>query len=71
MGIADTRKVKVVGTQEAAKRLGITTTRIATMIRSGIIRAQKIGRSWVIEESEIVRVAKMQRPPGRPRKKKK
>jgi excisionase family DNA binding protein len=69
-GDADVRGVKVVGTQEAAMRLGVTTTRIATMIRFGIIKAQKIGRSWVIEESEVIRVQKLSRPPGRPPKRK-
>jgi hypothetical protein len=38
------------------------------MIRTGIIQAQKIGRSWVIDEGEIARVKKLARPPGRPRK---
>ncbi|MGB7157393.1 MAG: helix-turn-helix domain-containing protein [Tepidisphaeraceae bacterium] len=66
--ITDGNNVKVIGTQEAAKRLGITPTRIATMIRSGIIKAQKIGRSWVIEESELARVQRLPRRPGRPRK---
>ena len=60
--------MKVLGTAEAAKRLGITTTRFATMIRAGIITAHKVGRSWVIVESEIIRVEKLPRPPGRPRK---
>jgi excisionase family DNA binding protein len=62
--------VKVFGTQEAARRLGVTTTRIATMIRTGIIKAQKIGHSWVIEEAELQRTAQKRRPPGRPRKSK-
>ena len=69
MKTADTFPVKVLGTQEAAKRLGLTTTRIATMIRTGIIEAQKIGHSWVINETEIDRIAKKARPPGRQKKK--
>jgi excisionase family DNA binding protein len=68
--LTDISKVKVVGTQDAAKRLGISPTRIATMIRTGLIKAEKIGRSWVIEESEIERVMHLKRPPGRPRKSK-
>ena len=60
--------MKLLGTQESASRLGVTTTRVATMIRTGLIKAQKIGRTWVIDEEEVQRVAKQSRPPGRPRK---
>ncbi len=45
-------------------------TRLTAMIRTKIITAQKIGRTWVIDEAEVARVAKLKRPPGRPRKKK-
>jgi excisionase family DNA binding protein len=65
--VADIPKVKLFGTQEAAKRLGVTPTRIATMIRAGIIKAQKVGRSWIIDSEELARVQKLSRPPGRPR----
>ncbi len=60
--------VAVIGTDEAARRLGVSVGRITTMIRSGIVSAQKIGRTWVLEESEVARVAKLTRLPGRPPK---
>jgi excisionase family DNA binding protein len=58
----------VIGTDEAARRLGLSVGRLTTMIRSGILGAQKIGRTWVVEEAEVARVAKLKRPRGRPRK---
>jgi len=68
---ADTYIMAVIGTDEAAKRLKVSVRRLTAMIRSGIVKAQKIGRTWVLEESEVTRVQKISRPPGRPRKKKK
>ncbi|MBC7819994.1 MAG: hypothetical protein IAG10_24185 [Planctomycetaceae bacterium] len=44
--------------------------RLTAMIRSGIVQAQKIGRTWVLEETEVARVQKLDRPRGRPPKKK-
>ena len=67
----DTVEMGSIGTKEAAKRLRLSPRRVAAMITQGIIHATKVGSTWIIEESEIVRVAKIERPPGRPRKKKK
>ncbi len=61
----------VIGTDEAARRLHLSVGRLTTMIRTGLIAAQKIGRTWVLDESEVARVQKLSRPPGRPRKRKK
>jgi excisionase family DNA binding protein len=60
----------VIGTDEAARRLGVSIGRLTTMIRTEIIQAQKIGRTWVLDEAEVTRVAKLDRPRGRPSKKK-
>jgi excisionase family DNA binding protein len=60
----------VIGTDEAARRLDISIGRLTTMIRTKIIRAQKIGRTWVLDEAEVARVAKLDRKRGRPPKKK-
>jgi len=57
-----------IGTTEAAKRLKVSPRRVAAMITGGIIRASKVGKTWIIEESEIARVQKLPRPTGRPRK---
>ncbi|MGE5609922.1 MAG: helix-turn-helix domain-containing protein [Bacillota bacterium] len=58
----------VVGTTEAARRLGLTNQRITAMIRAGQVAAQKIGRTWVVDEAEIERLRHQERKPGRPRK---
>jgi excisionase family DNA binding protein len=60
----------MLGTAEAATRLGISARRVSAMIQNGQLRAMKIGKTWIIEEAEIVRLAKMKRQPGRPRKQK-
>ncbi len=60
----------VIGTDEAARRLGVSIGRLTTMIRTEIIQAQKIGRTWVLDEAEVTRVSKLDRPRGRPPKKK-
>lgn len=57
-----------IGTTEAAKRLGISPRRVAAMVTQGIIKASKIGNTWIIEDAEIARVQRSKRPPGRPRK---
>jgi hypothetical protein len=64
------RNMAVIGTDDAARWLNVSVRRLTAMIRSGIVKAQKIGRTWVLEESEVLRVQKLSRPRGRPRKKK-
>jgi excisionase family DNA binding protein len=60
----------VIGTDEAARRLGLSVARLTAMIRTNIIKAQKIGRTWVLDEAEVHRVSKLNRKAGRPRKSK-
>lgn len=67
---ADLHLMGLVGTREAAKRLNLTTVRVGAMIRAGQLRAQRIGRDWLIDEKDLEAFAKRPRPPGRPRKKK-
>jgi len=58
-----------VGTKEAAERLGLTQQHISALIRSGELRASRIGRTWVIDERSLKAFEAKQRPgPGRPRK---
>lgn len=67
-----------VSTKEAAERLGkgteagtLSTTRVRQMITEGVIvGAQKFGRDYFIPESEIKRLEKSDRRPGRPSLKK-
>jgi excisionase family DNA binding protein len=67
---ADAFSVGVIGTDEAARRLGLSIRRISALIRSGALPAQKIARTWVLDETDVDRFAKLERKPGRPRKKK-
>lgn len=58
--------MKMLTTQEAAERLGITDARIRAMILSGRLPAEKFGRAHVIREEDLKLVE--DRKPGRPRK---
>jgi excisionase family DNA binding protein len=58
--------MKVIGTTEAAKRLGISQNRVRDLIASGRLKAQKIGREYAIDPSDLKAV--QNRSPGRPRK---
>jgi excisionase family DNA binding protein len=58
--------MKVIGTTEAAKRLGISANRVRDLIASGRLKAQKIGREYAINPKDLDAVKN--RIPGRPRK---
>lgn len=62
------RFMKIYGTIETAKLLGVTEGRIRALIKAGILSATKVGRDWVLAEEEVLRATKTPRPPGRPRK---
>ncbi len=57
-----------VSTADAADRLKITTTRVRQMITEKIVKAEKVGRDYFIPETEVVRLEKADRKPGRPAK---
>ncbi|MDQ3712804.1 MAG: helix-turn-helix domain-containing protein [Acidobacteriota bacterium] len=56
----------LLSTSEVAERLGVTSIRIRAMIRNGNLPAQKIGRDYVVKESDLEFVK--DRKPGRPSK---
>lgn len=56
-------------TQEAAERLGVSIRRVQALIQSGQLRAEKIGRDYIIREEDLEQV--LNRKPGRPKKKQK
>lgn len=58
--------MNLIPTREVADRLGVTIKRVQAMIRDGRLPAQKIGRDYVIKESDLALVA--DRKPGRPKK---
>ncbi len=47
---------ELVGTTEAARRLGIGSKTLLRRIHRGHIRARRSGRAWVIPSSELARV---------------
>ena len=54
----------LLGTRDAATRLGITPRRVVALIRAGRLPALRVGRSWVIREADLALVK--ERRPGRP-----
>ena len=44
---------KYLTTAEAGQRLGVVAHTIRTWISQGRLRALKVGRSWVVEESAV------------------
>ncbi len=62
--------MEFITTSQAAEKLGISQRRVQALITSGRLPAQKIGRDWLIRESdlEVVRERKTGYPKGRPRK---
>jgi excisionase family DNA binding protein len=55
----------LISTSEAAERLGVHITRVQVLIREGRLPAQKIGRTYVIDEDnlKLVEDRKVGRPP--------
>lgn len=60
--------MKLLSTNEAAEQLKISPIRIRQLIREGRLPAQKVGRDYVIAESDLKLVE--DRPTGRPTKEK-
>jgi excisionase family DNA binding protein len=58
--------MKIIGTAEAARRLGVTPNRVRALIVSKRLKAMQVGREWLIDPKDLEAVKK--RPPGRPRK---
>jgi excisionase family DNA binding protein len=56
----------LISTSEAAEKLGIHITRVQVLIREGRLPAQRIGRTYVIDEADLKLVE--DRKVGRPRK---
>lgn len=60
--------MSLISTKEAAEKLGISVLRVQQLIWQKRLPAQKIGRDYVIKESDLKLVA--DRKPGRPAKNK-
>lgn len=57
--------MKLLNTQEAAARLGVSVRRVRKMIEAGTIAAHQLGREYAIEEGALQGV-KVYGKPGRP-----
>ena len=55
-------------TSQASKILKLNPRSIAAYIQRGIIKAEKIGRDWFIDVSEVDRFQRERRKVGRPSK---
>lgn len=58
----------LIGTKEASERLEISQKRVQALIKNGQLPAEKVGRDWLIKESDLELVK--ERKVGRPKKKK-
>jgi excisionase family DNA binding protein len=61
--------MNLIGTKEAAERLGISQQRVQALIKTGKLPANLVGRDYVIKEEDLALVA--ERKTGRPPKNKK
>jgi len=61
--------VKLISTTEAAKRLGVTPSRVRAMIASKRLKAIRVGIMWLIDPKDLEAVK--ERKVGRPRKSRK
>jgi len=57
-------RMKLLTTEEAAERLGVTSVRVRAMILAGRLPAEKFGHVHMIREEDLALVA--DRKPGRP-----
>jgi excisionase family DNA binding protein len=57
--------MKIIGTTEAARRLGVSANRVRALIESKRLNAMKVGREWLIDPKDLDAVKK--RTPGRPK----
>lgn len=53
-------------TKEAANRLGIKARSVVALIKRNLIAAEKKGRDYLIDESEVERYSRERRPSHRP-----
>ncbi len=58
--------MKIIGTAEAARRLGVTSNRVRALIEAKRLKAFKFGREWLIYLRDLDAVK--HRKVGRPRK---
>ncbi len=63
----DEPKPKRLTVKQAASELGVSVPRVHQLIQEERLPAEKLGRDWIIESSDLEKVK--DRPTGRPAKK--
>lgn len=61
------RSMRLLTTNEAAEKLGISARRVRALITAGTLKAHQLGREYAIEEGALAHVT-VYRKPGRPPK---
>lgn len=56
----------LLSTEEAAAKLGVSRRQVQSLITSGQLPAQRVGRSYVVRSEDLEQFTR--RPVGRPRK---
>jgi len=56
----------MIGSKEAARRLGVSQTRVRQLIDAGDLAADQIGGRWIVSDESLYRLNSRQRPGGRP-----
>ena len=62
--------IDLIGTKEAAEKLGVSLRRVQQLIELGTLPAQRIGRDYLIQLKDLSKVT-IHGKPGRPTKDKK
>lgn len=57
----------MISTQEAARRLGVSTRRVVALIGAGDLAAERMGRVWLVDEASVEARAGAPHPSGRPK----
>ena len=67
MAILEVQTTRFLTTQEAAKRIGVTPGRIWQLIKSGEVKAERVGYFWLVPENEVDKFRDRPSKVGRPR----
>ncbi len=59
--------IDLIGTKEAAEKLGVSLRRVQQLIELGTLPVQRIGRDYLIQEKDLSKVT-IHGKPGRPQK---
>lgn len=58
---------KLITTNEASSRLGLSLRRVQQLIKTGDLRAKKIGRDWLIDPDDMEKIPAPQKRGPKPK----